>query len=148
MRPALLLLSIASILSACQSTPVANINRSYVEPLADVDQAALGTAIAGYIAEVWPAARTTILLVPPASEQVTNPFTQSLTTGLLNSGFGVTEPNSAPGEGAHRLQYWVTTLDGEVLVRLKLDQRLAARVYAKDASGHLVAQSPVTMSRE
>ena len=146
MRPALLLLSVASVLSACQSTPIPDINHSYVQALADADQAALGTAIAGYVAEVWPAARTTLLLVPPASAEASNPFTQSLTTGLLNSGFGVTDSNSAPSGGAHRLQYWVTTLDGEVLVRLKLDQRLAARVYAKDVAGHLVAQSPVTMS--
>ena len=148
MRPALLLLSVASVLSACRTAPVADINRSYVEPLADVDQAALGTAIAGYVAEVWPAARTTILMVPPASEQVTNPFTQSLTTGLLNSGFGVTDLDSAASEGAHRLQYWVTALDGQALVRLRLDRRLADRVYAKDATGHLMAHSPVTMSAE
>ena len=148
MRPALLLLSLASVLSSCQSTPVGKVPSSYVEPLPDFDQVALGAAIAGYVAEVWPAARTTLLLIPPERAQAANPLTRSLTTGLLNSGFGVIDPESGQTAGAHRLQYWVTALDGEALVRLKLDQRFAARVYAKDAAGHVVPQSPVTLSGE
>ena len=138
---ALLLLPLAG----CQSLAPVDASLSYVERIPSGDAVALGSAIADTVADHWPGAHTTLVLIPPNRAQTPNGFTTALTTGLLNSGFALSPPDSAPNDTTHRLQYWVTALDGEWLIRLQLDGTPMARLYAHDATGSLVAASPMTV---
>jgi hypothetical protein len=145
MRPPLLVLLLIAWVGGCQSTGSIDSSLSYIEPVPSVDAAELGSAIATTVAEFWPAARTAILLIPPAKGETPNALTEALTAGLLNSGFAVVVPEAATTETTHRLQYWVTSLDGNALVRLQLDDSRRARLYTQDAKGGVVALSPMTV---
>jgi hypothetical protein len=132
-------------LGACQTSRPIDASLSYVEPVPTVDAKELGRTVARYVSEVWPGARTTVLLVPPIENQANNDLTQALTAGLLESGFAVITPGSQATASTHRLQYWVTPFDGHALVRLILDGSPATCLYAQDPQGHVVALAPFTV---
>jgi hypothetical protein len=130
---------------ACQTSRPIDASLSYVEPIPTVKAGELGRVIARYVGEVWPGARTTVLLVPPIENQANNDLTPALTAGLLENGFAVITPGSEAIASTHRLQYWVTPFDGHALVRLVLDGSPATCLYAQDPQGHVVALAPFTV---
>jgi hypothetical protein len=129
----------------CQTSRPIDASLSYVEPIPTVKAEELGRVIARYVGEVWPGARTTVLLVPPLENQMNNDLTQALTAGLLETGFAVISPETQATASTHRLQYWVTPFDGHALVRLILDGSPASCLYAQDPQGHVVALAPFTV---
>jgi hypothetical protein len=146
MHPALFgVVLIAVLIDGCQTGRPIDASVSYVEPVPSVDAKELGRVIARYVGEVWPGARTTVLLVPPLENQSNNELTQALTAGLLENGFAVITPETQGAASTHRLQYWVTPLDGHALVRLVLDGSPATCLYAQDLQGHVVALAPITV---
>lgn len=119
--------------------------RSYVEPVPQVDEAKLGGVIADYMKDTYPAAKTTLVLIPPADRQSDNPFTNSLMQSLSHAGFGLADPTTtADGPNYHRFSYYVTAFDGGVLVRLTVDDHQATRCYIQDSRG-LVPATPLTL---
>ena len=129
----------------CQTSRPIDASLSYVELIPKVKAEELGRVIARYVGEVWPGARTTLLLVPPLANQMNNDLTQALTAGLLETGFAVISPETQATASTHRLQYWVTPFDGHALVRLILDGSPASCLYAQDPQGHVVALAPFTV---
>jgi len=129
----------------CQLGRPTPASASYVEPIPAVDAKELGRLIAHTVGDVWPGARTTILLVPPADSIANNDVTAALTAGLLENGFAIVSSETVGSASPHRLQYWVTPWDGHALVRLLLDASPRACLYGEDSKGHLVAITPLTV---
>jgi hypothetical protein len=136
--------SIALVVSMAGCTSV-NAPRSYVEAVPQVDAAKLGSVVADYVKDTYPAATTTVVLVPPQPGQANNPLTNSLLQSLSHAGFALADPTTADGPNLHRLSYSVTAFDGGALVRLVLDGHLATRCYRQAARG-IVPVTPLTLS--
>jgi hypothetical protein len=119
-------------------------NRSYVEAIPQVDAIKLGSIIADYIKDSYPAANTTLILIPPQAGQANNPFTNALLQSLSHAGFGLADPTTAGGPNYHRFSYYVTAFDGGVLVRLTVDGKQATRCYVQDERG-IVPLTPLAV---
>lgn len=120
-------------------------SRSYVEAVPQVDAAKLGRVIADYMKDSYPAAKTTLVLIPPQPGQSDNPFTNSLLQSLSRGGFGFADPTiTANGPNYHRFSYYVTVFDGGALVRLTVDGHRGARCYIQDSRA-LVPVTPLTI---
>ena len=120
-------------------------NLSYVgSPLAVSSAAPIASEIATYAAGQLPAAQSTILLEPPPPGQAANDLTPAVTAALRAKGFGIAEPGTSAAN-AHSLRYIVTPVGQDVLLRIIVDNRIAAaRLYQPDGKGSLVAASPLT----
>jgi uncharacterized lipoprotein YmbA len=126
------------VLGACASLDP---TRSYVEPLRGNEGQQLGKAIVDYMTQAYPAANTTLLLVPPQDNQQDNPLIQALRSGLAQAGFAIAESPVNSGSGTHRLLYRVTVMDGVRTLRFSVDDTEITRVYTTDDSGALVPAS-------
>lgn len=122
-----------------------NTPRSYVEAVPQFDETKLGGVVADYLKDAYPAAKTTLVLVPPEPAQADNPFTKSLLQSLSHAGFALADPTTAAGPNFHRFSYYVTAFDGGALVRLVVDGQQVARCYMQQAPG-VVPVTPFTMS--
>ena len=118
--------------------------RSYVEPIPQVDATKLGTIIADCMKDSYPAASSTLILIPPQAGQANNLFTSALLQSLSHAGFGLADPTTAGGPNYHRFSYYVTAFDGRALVRLTVDGKQATRCYAQDARG-IVPLTPLSL---
>jgi hypothetical protein len=119
--------------------------RSYVEAVPKVDAAKLGRVIADYMKDSYPAAQTTLVIIPPQDGQTDNPFTNSLVQSLSHAGFALADPGTTGGPQYHRFSYFVMPFDGGALVRLVVDEHQATRCYVQQARG-IVPVTPLTLS--
>lgn len=131
-------IGLAACLAGCASVDTA---RSYVEAVPQVDAVQLGSVVANYMKGSYPAAKTTLVLIPPQAE---NPFTNSLVRSLSHAGFALADPTTAGGENYHRFAYYVTAFDGGALVRLLVDGHPVTRCYMQEARG-IVPVTPLTL---
>jgi hypothetical protein len=130
------------ILVGCASV---KLPRSYVETVPQVDATTLGSIIANYMKDTYPATKTTLVLVPPEPRQAENPFTHSLLQSLSHAGFALADPTTHDGPNLHRLSYYVSAFDCGALVRLTVDGHQATRCYAQEAH-RIVPVTPLTLS--
>lgn len=142
-RIAVRVLMLASATLVGCATPI--VSGSYVDPALANNAAEIGRSLANFVGEIYPAPRSTILLIEPPDSQKNNAVTQAIITGLLNEGFAVVLPGAATSQDAHRLQYWVTAEEGGTFVRIQMDASTAARLYTWDPKKTWVAQSPFTV---
>lgn len=124
-----ILLSIAG----CASFPEFNKpSSSYVAPEINSFEAEdVARDMAGFLAEQMPAAKTTIALEPSKAL-----LHEILSNELKERGFGVTG-GVKPDQQVVSVRYFVTVLDGGVLVRMKYSKHLAGRYYARLNGGKL-----------
>lgn len=122
-----------------------NSPRSYVEAVPQVDATKLGSVVAEYMKDTYPAKKTTLVLFPPQPGQANNPFTTSLLQSLSHAGFALADPTTAGEPDFHRFSYYVTAFDGGALVRLVVDGHLATRCYMQETRG-VVPVTPLTLS--
>lgn len=108
----------------------------YVTGINAQDASLLAPAISQYAASVLPPASTTLVLANTTSDMPRDVLTPKLTQSLRDKGFAMAMPTQQIAHG-HTLCYWVTPLDNGVLLRMRLDNRLVSRWFAKDAAGVL-----------
>ncbi|HEU4854371.1 MAG TPA: hypothetical protein VFS89_03685 [Nitrosospira sp.] len=103
---------------------------SYVAAeISEVEAAAVAKDMVNFLSGQFPAAKTTISL-----ESSKSVFHEMLSDELAANGFGVVETKT---EGAVPLRYFVTLLDGGVLVRMSYSGQVAGRYYPR-SSGNLL----------
>lgn len=106
---------------------------SYVAPEVNSFEAEdVARDMAGFLAEQMPAAKTTIALEPSKAL-----LHEILSAELKQRGFGVIDGDAKPDEQAVAVRYFVTILDGGVLVRMMYRKHLAGRYYARLDGGKL-----------
>lgn len=130
MKNIILMIS-AFLASGCTLLPHLNqSNTSYVA--AEINNGEIeevGIDMAKFLASQLPAAKTTLSLEPSKTL-----FQQVLMGELAELGFGITTTQN-PEQQAVPLSYFVTTLDGGILVRMKYGDRVAGRYYSRTTEG-------------
>lgn len=117
----------------------------YVTGISAQDASLLAPVMTQYVASVLPPASTTLVLANTVANTQHDVLTPTLTQGLRDKGFAIATPTQRAMH-MHTLCYWVTPLDNGVLLRMRLDNKLVSRWFAKDASGTLQMRSaPLTV---
>src|SRR5687768_3824559 len=120
--------SVLSQLQARQQQPVI---ASYVtQQITIEDGEAVAADMAAFLASQLPPAHTTLELEPSDSL-----FHEGLIVELTTKGFGVIQHPAEPDQAAVPLRYFVTTLDGGLLVRMKYSHKMAGRYYPQTPTG-------------
>jgi len=128
MRKAAFALLVSPAACATEPATFVAVNSSY-SAATDV----LADAVATYATSTLRVApERNIVVVAPASEQMIAPRVRDL---LTIAGFHVVE--KANKATAHKLSFQITQLDGNVLVRVFLDQDQASRLYVRNNAGGL-----------
>lgn len=138
-------LLVAVIVSGCVTA--FDPTKSYVDPTPHFDSAALGSEIAAYMAQTFPPANSTVVVIPSQQKEGDQHLSTALKSALLQAGFGVADPSTAASETYHRLSYVVTPLNGGALVRLHVDDSVVTRLYTANDKGVLVAVAPFAVMR-
>jgi uncharacterized lipoprotein YajG len=103
--------------------------------ISDSDSTEISQDIAQYMANQYPAAKTTIEL-----DVVNNLLHKKLQEQLTRRGFGI---GASPE--AVQLRYYVTALDTGLLVRMRYQYKVASRYYPRATDGRLSMQSRFTV---
>ncbi len=105
--------------------------------IAESDSTQISQDIAQFLANQYPAAKTTIEL-----DAVKSVLHAKLREQLTRRGFGVTE--GIMDSGVH-VRYSVTPLESGLLVRMRYHKKYASRYYARDIDSRLSLQSRFTL---
>lgn len=131
-----------AVLSGCASSHRAA--SSWVEPMSSQDAKTIVEDLAEFLAKEEAPAKAVLLVASPQVRQ--SVLATELEAALLKAGFGVSIAGTSSDTGGKRLRYAVSGLDGGVLVRVWLEERLAVCWYRREsAEGALVAGSAWTV---
>lgn len=123
----------------------ATAQHSWVSPVAEQIADPVAGAIAEWLAEAVPPARSTLLVVPVARQQQGNKVTAALMDALRRKGFGLATSREA-SPSAHVVRYAVTPIfDRHLVIRVQLDDAEAARLFYRDARGGLRPAAALTI---
>lgn len=115
---------------------------SYVyvtQEISDDDEEMVGEDMARFLAEQYPAAKTTLFIEP--SESV---FNEALVDGLTKKGFGILPIRPTQGP-AIPVAYFVTNLGNGILVRLRYAGKISSRYYGRKSDGSLYASGQIAI---
>lgn len=138
---ALLVLFLALTLAGCATTGL----QSYVAAVPATDGEVIGADVAEHLRGVLPAANTTLVLERVSGAGGQDTVTPTLLAKLRGAGFAVVEDgNGASVPQGERVRYLVTMIGGDQSIALRLQYKgvEATRMYARSASGALVASGP------
>lgn len=141
MRAIFAVVLLALTLAGCATTGL----QSYVAAVPVPDGEVIGADAAEHLRGILPAANTTLVLERVASGTGQDTVTPALVAKLRGAGFAVVEDgNGATAPQGERVRYLVTMIGGDQNVALRLQYRgvEATRMYARGASGALVASGP------
>ena len=115
---------------------------SYVAELNEADSEKIGEDMAKFLAERFPAAKTTVYVEP--SNTVVRAV---LVDEMAAKGFGIleTKPDQGP---AVVLQYFVTNLSNGILVRMRYGDSVASRYYGRKTDGSLYAAGKIAVRED
>jgi hypothetical protein len=129
-------------LTACVAPP----SESWVEgELSPTDTKVLVASVVEIARQRLPPATSTILVAAPPPT-VVSPFPDAVADGLRKAGFAVAA-GSVGNSDAHPLRYQVTTLDGQVLLRVSVDATMTAQLFVAKGSGPLTPASPRSVQK-
>lgn len=112
---------------------------SFVAELNEADSEKIGKDMTVFLAEQFPAAKTTVYVEP------SNTIVRTvLVNEMVAKGFGILE--TKPGQGpAVVLQYFITRLSNGILVRMRYGEAIASRFYGRKADGSLYAAGKIAV---
>ncbi|OHV78536.1 hypothetical protein [Rhizobium sp. LCM 4573] len=139
--PVVAAVMMAVLLSACTTM---RSTVSYVSPeLTPLDAQLLAADSASHLSGALPAAKTTLVLDPPAGG---DRLTPAMMTKLRDAGFGVVEAKNGDQQvQGVALRYLASPLENGVVLRLQYEGVEASRFYPRTASGALASASPFTV---
>jgi hypothetical protein len=112
---------------------------SFVAELNEADSERIGKDMATFLADQFPAAKTTVYVEP------SNTIVRALLVDdLAAKGFGIleTKPDQGP---AVALQYFITNLRNGILVRMRYGDAVASRYYGRQTDGSLYAAGKIAV---
>lgn len=102
---------------------------SYAPPeIVSSDSSAVARDMAGFLANQFPYAKTTLALEPIKTD-----FNQVFVWELARRGFGIVEGNPIPG--SVEVHYAVSFLDNGIVARMRFQGKEASRFYAATETG-------------
>lgn len=142
MKRTVLAMCIAMSLVGCaQLEALKNRNSpaSFVAELNESDSEKIGKDMTTFLAEQFPAAKTTVYVAP------SNTIVRSvLVDEMAAKGFGILD--SKPDQGpAVTLQYFITNLSNGILVRMRYGDAVASRFYGRQSDGSLYAAGKIAV---
>lgn len=111
------------------------------------DAGVLASASAEHFRGIYPAAKSSIAIETAATGQEGNAFALALDAELRRYGYAVSvnSPSAPAPADAIRVRYVVSSLESGLVLQLQYGGTEAARYFARDSGGALVAASPYTV---
>ncbi len=112
---------------------------SFVAALNEDDSEKIGKDMTAFLAEQFPAAKTTVYVEP------SNTIVRAvLVDEMASKGFGILETKPEQGP-AVVLQYFITNLSNGILVRMRYGDAVASRYYGRQSNGSLFAAGKIAV---